>query len=184
MMRHFWDHLTKRQKYIVIAGIVFVGAALFNQFALAPYLEARQKVRSAITAGEKALRELSVLGAEYGVLRARSEKIKRLTERRAPGFSLFSYLEKQADQAAVKTNIRSINPFKSSSTGVYEETAVEMKLDKVTMKQLVDFLYLVESPEDMVRIRKASIYKMKESPEYLSVLIQVFTYQALPSGSR
>ncbi len=183
-MIHFWDQLTKTQKYTVIAGHLLVGAALFNQFAFAPYFEARQKVRSAIVAGEKALRELSILGAEYGVLRARSEKIKRLIERRPPGFSLFSYLEKQAELAAVKTNIRSINPFKSSSSGGYEETGVEMKLDKVTMKQLVDFLYFVESPEEMVRIRKASIYKMKESPEYLSVLIQVFTYQAPPAGSR
>lgn len=183
-MRHFWDQLTKSQKYTVIAGLVLVGAALFNQFAFAPYFEARQKVRSAIVSSEKALRELSVLGAEYGVLRARSEKIKRLIEGRPPGFSLFSYLEKQAELAAVKTNIRSINPFKSSSTGGFEETGVEMKLDKVTMKQLVDFLYFVESPEEMVRIRKASIYKMKESPEYLSVLIQVFTYQAPPTGSR
>lgn len=183
-MRHFWDQLTKSQKYTVIAGIVFVGAVLFNQFAFAPYFEARQKVRSAIVASGKALRELSVLGAEYGVLRAKSEKIKRLTESRPPGFSLFSYLEKQAVQAAVKTNVRSINPVKSSSTSLYEESAVEMKLDKVTMKQLVDFLFLVESPEEMVRIRKASIYKMKESPEYLSVLIQVFTYQTLSPGGR
>ena len=183
-MRHFWDQLTKSQKYTMIAGIVLIGAALFNQFALAPYFEARQKVRSAIVAGEKAIRELSVLGAEYGVLRARSEKIKRLIERRPPGFSLYSYLEKQADQSAVKANIRSINPLKPSSAGTHEESAVEIKLDKATMRQLVDFLYLVESPEEMVRIRKASINKMKESPEYLSVLIQVFTYQTLPAGNR
>jgi general secretion pathway protein M len=183
-MRQFWDQLTRSQKYTVIAGIVVVGAALFNQFAIAPYFEARQKVRSAVVAGEKALRELSVLGSEYGALRAKSERIRRLIERRPPGFTLFSYLEKQADQAAVKSNIRSINPVKAASTGGYEETAVEMKLDKVTMKQLADFLYLVESPEEMVRIRKASIQKMKESPEYLNVLIQVFTYQALPAGSR
>jgi len=183
-MRQFWDQLTRSQKYTVIAGIVVVGAALFNQFAIAPYFEARQKARIAVVAGEKALRELSVLGAEYGVLRAKSERIKRLIERRPPGFTLFSYLEKQADQAAVKSNIRSINPVKSASTGGYEETAVEMRLDKVTMKQLADFLYLVESPEEMVRVRKASIQKMKESPEYVTVLIHVFTYQALPAGSR
>ena len=183
-MRHFWDQLTRSQKYTVIAGIVLIGAALLIQFAVAPYFETRQKVRSAIVANEKALRELSVLGAEYGVLRARSEKIKRLIERRPPGFSLFSYLEKQADQAAVKTNIRSINPIKSSPAATHEESAVEMKLDKVTMKQLVDFLYLVESPGEMVRIRRASIYKMKESPEFLSVLIQVFTYQPLPTRGR
>jgi general secretion pathway protein M len=182
-MRHFWDQLTKSQKYTVAAGIVLIGAVLSYQFAIAPYLEARQKVRGAIVAGERALRELSVLGAEYGVLRARSEKIKRLTEGRPPGFSLFSYLEKQADEAAVKSNIRSINPFKSAAIGLYEETSAEMRLDKVTMKQLVDFLYLLESPEEMVRVRKASVYKMKESPEYLSVVLQVFTYQASPTGS-
>jgi hypothetical protein len=37
----------------------------------------------------------------------------------------------------------------------------------------------------MIRIRKVSIVKMKESPEYISALIQVFTYQPLaPAGSR
>ena len=59
-----------------------------------------------------------------------------------------------------------------------------MKLDKLTMKQLTDFLYLVESPEEMIRIRRISIVKMKESPEYISALIQVFTYQPHSAGSR
>ncbi len=61
-----------------------------------------------------------------------------------------------------------MNPLPSAPTGSYEETAVEMKLDKLTMKQLTDFLYLVESPEEMIRVRRISIVKMKESPEYLS----------------
>ena len=69
-------------------------------------------------------------------------------------------------------------------TGAYEESAVEMRLDKLTMKQLTDFLYQVESREELVRIRKMSIGKMKESPEYLSVSIQVYTYQPLAPGGR
>jgi general secretion pathway protein M len=104
--------------------------------------------------------------------------------KRPPEFALFSYLEKRAGDAGVKTNIRSMNPLKSSRTGAYEETAVEMKMDKLTMKQLTDFLYLVESPEEMIRTRKISIVKMKESPEYLSLLLQVFTYQPLFPGNR
>jgi hypothetical protein len=59
-----------------------------------------------------------------------------------------------------------------------------MKLDKLTMKQLTDFFYQAELPEEMIRIRRISIVKMKESPEYLSALIQVFTYQALAPRSR
>ena len=183
-MKHFWDQLTKSQKYTVIAGIIFVVAALLAQFAVVPYFEARQKVHQAIATNAKALREITALGAEYGLLKQRSEEIRRVIEKRPPGFALFSYLERKAGEAGVKTNIRSINPLKSSASGAYEEATVEMKIDKLTMKQLTDFLYLVESREDLIRIRKISIAKMKESPEYLSALIQIFTYQPLPPGSR
>jgi general secretion pathway protein M len=183
-MRQFWEQLTKNQKHTVIAGLIFAAGALLVQFAVVPYFGARQKVQSAIAANEKSLRELAALGTEYGVLRQRSEEIRRMIERRPPGFALFSYLEKKAGDAGVKANIRSINPLKSSPAGAYEETAVEMKLDKLTTKQLTDFLYLVESLEELIRIRKISIGKMKESPEYLSALIQIFTYQPLPPGGR
>jgi general secretion pathway protein M len=183
-MKRFWEQLTKSQRYSVVAGLVFVAAALFVQFAAFPYYDERQKVTGAIAGAEKTLRELATLSAEYGVLRQRSEEIRRVIERRPPGFALFSYLEKRAGDAGVKTNIRSINPLKSAPEGAYEESAVEMRLDKLTMKQLTDFLYLVESREDLVRIRKMSVGKMKESPEYLGVLIQVFTYQPMAAGSR
>ena len=183
-MRQFWDQLTTSQKRTVTAGLVFAGVVLLSQFIVVPYFDARQKVRSAIVAGEKTLRELAAMGVEYGVLRQRSEEIRRASERRPPGFTLFSYLEKRAGDAGVKTNIRSLTPLAPTPTGAYEETAAEMKLDKLTMRQLTDFLYRVESPEEMIRVRRISIAKMKESPEYLSALIQVFTYQPLSVGGR
>ncbi len=183
-MKHFWDQLTKNQKLTVTAGLIFAGAVLLVQFAVVPYFEARQNVRRAIAVNEKTLRELGLLGAEYGVIRQRAEEIRRVIQRRPPGFALLSYLEKKAGDAAVKASIRSMNPLPSTPAGTYEETTVEMKLDKLTMKQLTDFLYLAESPEEMIRIRRLSLTKMKESPEYLSALIQVSTYQALAPGGR
>ena len=105
-MRQFWDQLTTSQKRTVTAGLVFAGVVLLSQLIVVPYLDARQKVRSAIAASERALRDLAVMGREYGALRQRSEEIRRASERRPPGFTLFSYLEKRAGDAAVKTNIR------------------------------------------------------------------------------
>jgi len=183
-MRQFWDQLTKGQKRNAVAGLLFVAAALLIQFAVIPWFEARQRVAGAIAGSEKTLREIAVLGAEYGLLRQRSEEVGRAIAGRPPGFALFSYLEKKAGDAGVKANIRSMNPLKSLPAEAYEEAAVEMKLDKMTMKQLTDFLYQAESREDLVRIRKIAISKMKESPEYLTVVIQMFTYQPLSPGSR
>lgn len=183
-MRRFWDQLTKSQKFTATAGIIFAGALLIIQFVLIPYGENRQNVRSAVAANEKILREVGVLGAEYGLLGQRSEEIKRVIGRRPPGFSLLTYLDKRAGDAAVKANIRSMNQLKTVPAEAYEEIAVEMKLDKLTMKQLTDFLYLAESPEEMIRIKRISIARMKESPEYLSALLQVSTYQPVSPGSR
>jgi general secretion pathway protein M len=184
-MKRFWEQLTGSQRRTLVAGCVFVVVALFVQFAAFPYYDSRKKTAGAIAGAQKTLRELAGLSAEYGVLRQRSEEIRRVIEGRPPGFALFSYLEKRAGDAGVKSNIRSINPLKSAAEGgAYEESAVEMRLDKLTMKQLTDFLYQVESREELVRIRKMSVGKMKESPEYLSVSIQVYTYQPLAPGGR
>ena len=101
-VRHFWDQLTKSQKLTVTAGLIFAGAVLLVQFAVVPYIEARQNVRRAIAANEKVLRELGALGAEYGVIRQRAEEIRRVIQRRPPGFALLSYLEKRAGDAGVK----------------------------------------------------------------------------------
>jgi len=181
-MRRFWEQLTQDQQRIVIAGLVFVAAALFVQFAVFPYLDARNKVRNAIAGSEKTLRELAGLGGEFGVLRQRSGEIRRAIERRPPDFTLLSHLERRAVEAGVKTNIRSIRPLRSVAVGAYEEAAVEIRLDKMTMKQLTDFLYLMESPEDAVRIRRMSVEKTREDPGYLNVQIQAHTY--LPPSAR
>jgi general secretion pathway protein M len=183
-MRQFWDQLTTSQKRTVTVGLVFAGVVLLAQFVVLPYFEARQRVRSAIVASEKALQEITALGAEYGILKQRWEEIRRASERRTAGFTLLSYLERRAGDAALRTNIRSLTPLMLAPSGAFEETAVEMKLDKLTMKQLTDFLYLVESTEEMIRVRRISVVKMKENPEYLSALIQVLIYQPLKSGSR
>jgi len=98
-MRRFWDQLTKSQKYTAVAGLTFVVAILLGQLAVIPYFEARQKVNGATAASERALREIVALGAEYRVLQQRSEEIRRMIEKRPPGFALFSYLERKAGEA-------------------------------------------------------------------------------------
>jgi hypothetical protein len=54
---------------------------------------------------------------------------------------------------------------------------MDMRLEKITIKQLADFLYFVESPADLVRIKKITINKMKESPEYLNAQLQISSFQ-------
>jgi general secretion pathway protein M len=179
MIKRIWKGLTMSQKYYLLGGGIFVVGVLVVQFAVVPLIETKKKVHNSITANEKVLREVSSLASEYNIFKQRSDEIQKALARRPQNFALFSYLERKADETGLKQNIKSMNPSKMSSVGAYEETSVEIKLEKITLKQLTSFLYSVESPQDIIRTKKMSVNKMKESPEYLSALLQVITYQPL-----
>ena len=89
--------------------------------------------------------------------------------------------EKKATQIGVKGKIRYMNASRGTQSAAFEESLIDMKLDKMTIKQLTDFLYLAESPADLVRIKRISINKMKESPEYLSAQLQIASVQTSSS---
>lgn len=167
-----------------MVGAAFVIAFLVIQLVIFPLWDARQKMTHSIRANEKALKEMAVLGAEYGVLKQRAEVVRLVLAARPADFTLFSYLEKKAGEIQLKPHLKSINQLKGMTTGAFEESIVEMRLDSITMKQLTDLLYAVESPKDLVRIGKMSISKMKESPEYLTATMQVVTYLPFKSASQ
>lgn len=176
---NFWvkPKLTKREKLYVALGTSLVTIFLVLQFVLLPFFDAREKVRHSIEINEKALEEIVALSSEYRTLRVDSGDIGVILARRPKGFTLFSFLEGQAGRAGIKSNIKYMKPSISTDATPYKESSVEMKLEKITLKQLVEYLYLVESPKKLVRIKRISVKQSKGSPEYLTVLLHLVTYQ-------
>lgn len=185
MIKEFWAKLNERQRYYLIGGFVFVVIVLILEFAVFPFWEAKDKIRKSITTNQKKLNEIIQLDAEFARQEAIIVKIKTAMAARPADFSLFSYVEKKAVQASVKGNIKNMSSSRGVQTVNYEESLVDIKLDKVTIKQLMDFLYYAESPTELVQIKRITINKMKESPEYLTAQLQMASYQLLnqrPAG--
>ena len=181
-MNDFWNNLSRRQQYAMSIGWTVVLALLLAQFLLFPFLEAKKTVNRAIISNEKILGEMALLSAEYRGLKQHEEGIQQALARRVRDFTLFSHLERVAGEAGVKANIKYINASKGSASGPYEELPVEIKLEKITLKQLTDFFYILESPQDLIRIKKLVVSKMKENPEYLAAQIQAVTFQLMKAG--
>lgn len=175
-MRDMWDKLTRNQQYALMLGGVVIVLLLLIQFAVLPLYEARDRAKRAMIANERIIKELIPLSVEYKSLKQELEQVQLTVARRSRDFNLYSYVEKKSGEAGVKPHVKYINPAKSSSAGAYEETSVEVKIEKVTLRQLTGFIYLIESPQDLVRTSRVSISKNKEAPEYLNALIQIATY--------
>ena len=177
-MKKLWEKLGAREKLYILAGAGIAVTILLVQFAIVPFWEDRERVAKAVESQEKILKEMNTQLTEYRLLKRDTDSLQRAVESRPPSFTLYSFVERKAREAGVRGNIKSINPSRGMSAGSYEETMADVSLEKITTRQLVQFLYLADSPYDAVRIRKLTVRKSVESPEYLTATVQLATYQA------
>jgi type II secretory pathway component PulM len=177
-MKKFWERLGSRERLYILAGAGIAIATLLVQFAIVPFWEDRDRVARGIETQEKILNEMNTQLTEYRLLKRDTDALQRAIESRPPAFTLYSFVERKAREAGVRGNIKAINPSRGMSAGSYEETMADVSLEKITTRQLVQFLYLADSPRDAVRIRKLTVRKSMESPDYITATIQLATYQA------
>ena len=93
------------------------------------------------------------------------------------GFTLFSFLDDAAGKAQVKEYIKYMKPSTSKEESDYQETLVELKLEALTMEQLVGYLFRVEVPSDLIVVKRISIQANKKETGYLDAILQIMTYQ-------
>ena len=129
-----------------------------------------------MTAKQNNLQEMVALREEYLLLEQDSDVLTQRLARRPKNFTLFSFLEKAAGDAGVKENIKSMKPSASAGKGPFKESLVEMKLERITLGQMVDYLKLIESPQNLVNIKRLSIQSNKKETQFLDVVLQVLTF--------
>jgi type II secretory pathway component PulM len=183
-MKNLWSKLGKRERMFIAGGVGLLGLIALVQFALVPFFEEKKRVTSALDRQEKILKEMIAFSKEYESLKEDTEVMKGALQRRPPDFTLMSFLERKSREAGVRQNIKSMNTTKGMSAGAYEETLVDIRLEKLTLRQLVEFLYHADSPEDAVGVKKITVNKSKESPEYLTAQVQMVTYQPASAAAR
>ena len=64
----------------------------------------------------------------------------------------------------------------STGTGPFKESLVEMKLERITLGQMVGYLKLIESPDKLVSIKRISIQSNKKETQFLDAILQVLTF--------
>jgi general secretion pathway protein M len=170
--------LAKREKYLIALMVAVVAVAVLFQLLVVPILEGRERMQSSVIGKQKNLQEIVRLSQEFKVLKQDSETLSQRLSRRPANFTLFSFLEKAAGKAGVKNNIKYMKPSASTGKGPFKESLVEMKLEKITLKQMVDYLKLIESPDDIVSLKRISIQTNKKETQYLDAILQVLTFSS------
>jgi general secretion pathway protein M len=174
--------LSSKDKRALAVGISVLVVYLVVQFGIFPLMEKRKRLEKGIAAREKGLVEMQAMQSRYKEISSQSDTLEQQVSRREQGFSLFSFLETMAARADVKQNIDYMKPSDAVGEGGLQQVMVEMKLKAVTLKQLVDFLDLVESPDKIVELKRISIQENKKQASTLDVIMQVITLVQVRDG--
>jgi general secretion pathway protein M len=171
-----YNKLEKREKRVVMAGAIFLVCFALFHFTVSPLLQARQQTQKALIQKKEDIKKIRQLQEEYRHRQNQAVNIQNRLQKRSPSFTLFSFIEERATKAKVKQQINSMTPSTSEGDGPLQESRVDLKLEKISLAQLVDFLQQVESTDDVVAIKRISIQENSKEEGLLDVVMQIITF--------
>ncbi len=162
----------KDRRAMTIGGAALLIFVLI-QFILFPLLDKRKKLNRSIAAKQTSLIEMREMQSAWVQLSHQNNTLEQRVSRRSADFGLFAFLEGQAAGAGVKEAIDYMKPSDASGEGELQQVMVEMKLKAITLRQIVAFLERIESPVNIVELKRISIQKNKKEEGTLDVIMQV-----------
>jgi general secretion pathway protein M len=168
--------LGKREKVMIAAGGVVVILLLFYQFGFSPALNRLRLLDRLVAQKEREVHEMKALRGTYLMQKSLMEEVNRNLNQRGPEFAIFSFLEDLANKSGVKTNIMYMKPALSTVGELYRESSVEMRLEGITLQQLIRYLYDIERAPQVLRVRRMHIKPRAANPDLLDVTFQVSTF--------
>ncbi len=169
-------NLSKRDINVLIGGGAFLIVFIAVQFIYFPTIEKRDTLKRVLAQKYISIDEMTLLAQQYKNISKNINSKKRSMTRREKEFSLFSFLDSQAQKSGVKENVDYMKPFtKKMEASEYTLVTVKVKLKEVYLKELIDFLYHVESSENGITITSLSLNKAGKEIKKLDAVIQAET---------
>jgi hypothetical protein len=141
-------------------------AFLLAQFVLFPMKDKLNRLETAVKTKEKDLSELKPIVSQYKSLNP-SEAERAEIDR--ANFNLFSVLEKVATKSGLMDKLDYMKPGTLQLDSLKEEKWVEVKLSRITLKELADYLYNLQTLGKTIYIKRLST---RRDGDYLSLILQ------------
>src|SRR5512145_863492 len=140
LLKERWQHFSQRERIVVAAGGVMVAAALMFLLIVDPLMasidrldrQAKRKIRES--------QDLALVAQDYVIKQARIAKLEQRMASPPAQFSLLAFMEDATTTAQIRDRIVGMQPQAPTVVQGYQETAVDLRLDGVTLPQLLSLL--------------------------------------------
>jgi general secretion pathway protein M len=169
------SQLNQREKIFVTAGGVALVLALLYLAVLMPYRSALTRLDKQIAARSQQLQEVKTLRAQYLAMQQQILQVE-MRVKNNQDFSALTFIENLVERTAGRDNLVSMRPQPSLTQNEFIVDSVEVKLEKLSLKQVLELLWGLEGTKTPMQVK--SLY-LKQRFDDRSLLDATMTISAL-----
>ena len=170
--------LSRREKQSIYLASGFLCIFIVVQFIVYPLVDKKNRLRRNIQVKTKMLEDIKSLKNRYDTIQQKAKLAKIDFSKRKKGFTLFSFLDQLSGKAGIKEHITYMKPSTTTQkNSPFKISMVEMKLQAVTLNQLIPYLYMIETSDNIVNIKRLSISKTGKQKDFINAVLQVETFK-------
>jgi hypothetical protein len=142
-------------------------------FVIDPVRDRIQTLQRIIPAKQAELQEIRAKSERYIRLKKELENARQRMARQDPDFQLLPFLEALIERHQLTPYLVTMEPDTPLSQPGYAETVVDIGLEGIRLRQLVEFLDIVETSGALIHIGSLYIRKDATNEALLSATIQI-----------
>ncbi len=167
---------------MVTGGLIFVACFLLFQLVVDPFLTSKQRLHRSLRQKAGDVLEMKLLQKQYQQISVNKKEIMEQLQRRRPDFSLFTFVEEQIEGVRLKQRVTSLKPAVSAWQESLRQATIEVKIERIVLAQLVDFLVAIESFEMVVFVDRLVVQNNRREDGLLDVMLSVTTFENQPAS--
>jgi len=172
---NFWQQLQPRERLFLGGGVAVLVLFLFFKVAIDPLFKHSADLDRQIVTARRQLAELRTMQQEYQRQKSVVDTINNQLKKQQ-NFAIFSRLEEFAGQTGIRNKILYMKPTVSTPSEVYNEESVEIKMEGVTLDQLVRYLHQVENSPQLLKIKRLEIKPRFDNRQILTATFRVSAF--------
>ncbi len=169
-------NLNPREKTVVVVGLIVL-ISLFAWIALMnPYIKTMKSLDRKIAAHRQSLQKVEIMRTQISQLRQQLADVNILKQGTRP---LFSLVESIAVQTGVREQLLSMRPQPATIQGEFRQQLVEIRLEKISLLQMVRLLYAIEYRSGGVQVKSMHVKPRFEDRSLLDANMVLMSLESL-----
>jgi hypothetical protein len=181
MIQRYFTNLKPREKGIVILGGIAAIVILLYAYVLAPLADRHTNLSRLVDQKRVQYQEMLALQKEYATLKKQYDELEKKASRGQKDFSPLSFMESLSTQAQIRDRVVSMKPRIAPIGQSYRESSIEIKAERLTLRQMISYLHLIENSGMPIKIKTLHLKTRFDDPSLADLTVVVSSYERIKS---